>query len=119
MIRRIKRDYGNRQCQYCGHVISNAGFASVGHMRKHVRQGLATEHKCLNYSKGHRLLGTYIDFRPTKEGKQAIIKKSSELGQGLLEYALIMILVALIVIVILALLGPAVGNMFSNIISNI
>jgi len=41
----------------------------------------------------------------------------SEKGQGLVEYALILVLVALIVIVILALLGPAVGGVFSNIIS--
>ncbi|MDO9085767.1 MAG: pilus assembly protein [Anaerolineaceae bacterium] len=39
-----------------------------------------------------------------------------EKGQGLLEYALIITFVAIIVIVGLALLGPAVGNMFSNII---
>jgi pilus assembly protein Flp/PilA len=39
-----------------------------------------------------------------------------ERGQGLLEYALIMVMVALIVIVILALLGPAIGNIFSNLI---
>lgn len=37
-------------------------------------------------------------------------------GQGLVEYALIMMLVALAVIIILALLGPAIGSMFSNII---
>jgi pilus assembly protein Flp/PilA len=40
-----------------------------------------------------------------------------ERGQGLVEYALILVLVALIVIVILALLGPAIGNIFSNIVS--
>ncbi len=40
-------------------------------------------------------------------------------GQGLVEYALIISFVAIIVIVILALLGPAVGNVFSNIIPNI
>jgi pilus assembly protein Flp/PilA len=40
-------------------------------------------------------------------------------GQGLVEYALILMLVAIIVIVILALLGPAVGNMFSNVVSAI
>jgi len=40
-------------------------------------------------------------------------------GQGLLEYAMIISLVVLIVIIILALLGPAVGNMFSTIISKI
>ena len=42
-----------------------------------------------------------------------------EKGQGLVEYALILVLVAIVVIVILALLGPAIGNVFSNIIINI
>jgi pilus assembly protein Flp/PilA len=40
-------------------------------------------------------------------------------GQGLVEYALILVLVALVVIVILALIGPAVGQVFSNIVSNL
>jgi len=39
-----------------------------------------------------------------------------EKGQGLVEYALILVLVAVIVLVILALLGPAIGNIFSNLI---
>lgn len=38
-------------------------------------------------------------------------------GQGLVEYALILVLVAVVVIVILALLGPAIGQVFSNIIN--
>ena len=42
-----------------------------------------------------------------------------ELGQGLVEYALILVLVAVVVIVILALLGPAIGNIFSNIMNAI
>jgi len=42
-----------------------------------------------------------------------------EKGQGLVEYALILVLVAVIVIVVLALLGPAIGDVFSNIIANI
>jgi pilus assembly protein Flp/PilA len=40
-------------------------------------------------------------------------------GQGLVEYALILVLVALIVIVVLALFGGAVGNMYSNVIANL
>lgn len=40
-------------------------------------------------------------------------------GQGMVEYALILLLIAVIVIVILAILGPAIGNMFSEIIVNI
>jgi pilus assembly protein Flp/PilA len=42
-----------------------------------------------------------------------------EEGQGLVEYALILVLVAVVVIVILALLGPAIGNIFSNIVRNL
>ena len=37
-------------------------------------------------------------------------------GQGLVEYALILVLVAVVVIVILAQLGPATGNVFSAIV---
>lgn len=44
------------------------------------------------------------------------MKRKQETGQGLLEYALIMVLVTLVVIVILALLGPAIGNVYSNLI---
>lgn len=41
------------------------------------------------------------------------------LGQGLVEYALILVLVAIVVIVILALLGPAIGNVFSNVMQTL
>ena len=39
-----------------------------------------------------------------------------EEGQGLVEYALIIVLVALVVIAMIGLFGPAVGNLFSNIV---
>ena len=42
-----------------------------------------------------------------------------ERGQGLVEYALIIVLVAIIVLVILAILGPAIGNIFSDLIPRI
>ena len=42
-----------------------------------------------------------------------------EKGQGLVEYALILVLVAIVVIAILLLLGPVIGNIFSNIINAI
>jgi len=46
-------------------------------------------------------------------------KRYSEMGQGLVEYALILVLVALVVIVVLSLLGPSIGNVFSNVIDEI
>jgi pilus assembly protein Flp/PilA len=42
-----------------------------------------------------------------------------EKGQGLVEYALILVLVAVVVIIILALLGPAIGNIFSAIVNSL
>ncbi len=42
-----------------------------------------------------------------------------EKGQGLVEYALILVLVAIVVIVVLALLGPAIGDIFSDIMSSL
>jgi pilus assembly protein Flp/PilA len=40
-------------------------------------------------------------------------------GQGLVEYALILVLVAIVIIVILSVLGPAIGNVFSRIVKTI
>lgn len=37
-------------------------------------------------------------------------------GQGLVEYALILVLVAIVVIGILTLLGPQIGNVFSRLL---
>jgi pilus assembly protein Flp/PilA len=42
-----------------------------------------------------------------------------EEGQGLVEYALILVLVAVVVIAILTLLGPSIGNVFSSITQGI
>ena len=38
-----------------------------------------------------------------------------EEGQGLVEYALILVLVAIVVIAILALIGPQIANIFSQV----
>lgn len=47
------------------------------------------------------------------------LPSDSSQGQGLVEYALILVLVAIVVIAILALLGPALGNVFSTIYTSI
>lgn len=39
----------------------------------------------------------------------------SEEGQGLVEYALILVLVVIVVVAILVLMGPQIGNIFSQI----
>jgi|GEM_PF-441188 pilus assembly protein Flp/PilA len=40
-------------------------------------------------------------------------------GQGLVEYALILLMVVIVVVLILAILGPEVGNLFSNVTSEV
>ncbi|GAB4513448.1 MAG: hypothetical protein OHK0046_14140 [Anaerolineae bacterium] len=40
-------------------------------------------------------------------------------GQGLVEYALIMVFVSVVVILLLAVLGPAVSNMFTTIYESV
>ena len=42
-------------------------------------------------------------------------KQKQEKGQGLVEYALILVLVAIVVIAALMVLGPIIGNVFSTI----
>ena len=42
-----------------------------------------------------------------------------EYGQGLIEYAFIVVLVSLIAITVLSVLGSVVGNVFSNVIANL
>jgi pilus assembly protein Flp/PilA len=41
--------------------------------------------------------------------------QKSQKGQGLVEYALIIALVAIVVIAILVIMGPQIGDIFSNI----
>jgi pilus assembly protein Flp/PilA len=39
----------------------------------------------------------------------------TEMGQGMVEYALILMLVAIVVIAAITVLGPVVGNLFSSV----
>jgi len=52
-------------------------------------------------------------------GVVALPRQNHLQAQGLLEYALILVLVAVVVLVIVAVFGPAVGNMYSNVIAQI
>ena len=42
-----------------------------------------------------------------------------EKGQGLVEYALILVLIAVVVIAVMTILGPTIGNIFSDIIDQL
>lgn len=49
------------------------------------------------------------------KGETTMLFSPKEKGQGLVEYALILVLVAIVVIVALTVLGPIIGNVFSEI----
>ena len=53
----------------------------------------------------HPITGAFMFYGPPR-------------GQGLVEYAMIIILVAVVVVLFLALFGTAVGNMYSAVITN-
>lgn len=41
-----------------------------------------------------------------------------EEGQGLVEYALIILFVAIVVVAVLLIFGPSVGNLYSTVVNN-
>ena len=47
------------------------------------------------------------------------MKANFESGQGLVEYALILVLVAVVVFAVLLILGPIIGNAFSEVNSEL
>ena len=46
-----------------------------------------------------------------------LYRPQNEEGQGLVEYALILVLVAVVVVVVLIVLGPVIGDTYSDIIA--
>lgn len=71
---------------------------------------------CKNKSGGHLLFPLIIKLKRKVVNQMLFLREE---GQGLVEYALILVLVAIVVIAILLLLGPIVGNVFSNIVANL
>lgn len=63
--------------------------------------------------------GTVLPVRIVSEDGQvlwsAAKRRQEQAGQGMIEYALILTLMALVVLVVLMWFGPALGNIFSNI----
>lgn len=74
---------------------------------------------CLGYPIMCLSFGITRDGNIRRKEVSAMVFQPKQAGQGLVEYALILVLIAVVVIVILALLGPAIGNVFSNIIGNL
>ena len=53
------------------------------------------------------------------ERNSSMLFHPGERGQGLIEYAILLVLVAVVVIAIVRLIGPKVGNIFSTINSSL
>jgi pilus assembly protein Flp/PilA len=53
------------------------------------------------------------------KGKIIMLFAPKEKGQGLVEYAIILALVAIVVIAVMRILGPKIGNTFSTINSSL
>jgi pilus assembly protein Flp/PilA len=62
------------------------------------------------------LTDLYLRFR---EALKRGLEHDGEEGQGMVEYALILVLIAIVVIVILTVVGKKVENVFSNISSGL
>jgi pilus assembly protein Flp/PilA len=50
-----------------------------------------------------------------KKGENIVFITKKEMGQGLIEYALILAFVAIVVVAVLMLVAPAIGEVFSTI----
>ncbi len=53
-----------------------------------------------------------VDTNP--EGPE-VVRRPGERGQGMVEYAFILLLVAIVVLISVALLGHTTGNLYSNV----
>jgi len=73
----------------------------------------------MSVAKQYEVDARSIQTLTKKGGEKEMLFLPRDEGQGLVEYALILVLVAIVVIVILAILGPVIGNVFSNIVSNV
>ena len=67
-------------------------------------------------------IGSILGDLPRKSKRKEItpmLFSPKEKGQGLVEYALILVLVAIVVIAALMILGPIIGNVFSKVNSSL
>lgn len=44
-------------------------------------------------------------------------RREQEIGQGLVEYALILVFVAVVMILVMTILGPGISNIYKNIVT--
>jgi pilus assembly protein Flp/PilA len=57
-------------------------------------------------------------FARAEEGGGIMLFLPREEGQGLVEYALIILFVAIVVVAALLIFGPAIGDLYSTVVNN-
>jgi pilus assembly protein Flp/PilA len=62
------------------------------------------------------LTDAYVRFR---EAFTRVVERGEEDGQGMVEYALILLFIAMVVLLVLTVIGKQVSNLFSNVSSGI
>ena len=67
----------------------------------------------------YRRLACFITETVTGAWAQRAIRRDGERGQGLVEYALILILIAVVLVLIVGVVGKQVNNVFSNVSSGL
>ena len=99
-----------RECEFCGLLTENVYIVMSHHVRA------CTGIHAYKAHRQEKIIHQIFEsaFNRCKMQARATIK-----GQGLVEYALILALVSVVVIVVLAVMGPAVGNIFSKIVATI
>jgi pilus assembly protein Flp/PilA len=108
-----KTGFPKMKCVYCGTVtIFNAAVSNLDCPAE--KESFDVFYTCPACHEDFVLRVTRNRYPQGKE-----VEKSGMKGQGLVEYALILVLVAVVVIAILALLGPAISEIFMNIVSTI
>jgi pilus assembly protein Flp/PilA len=65
------------------------------------------------------LTDAYLRFREAFKGVLDRAERDDEDGQGMVEYALILVLIATVVLVVVTVLGKQVSNLYSNVSSGI
>ena len=104
-----------REIGYMGHPIP-FDFLSTDDVRHAYSLYTPCERRAIAPAGGKPILAlSFVLF----DLLRAFMFFSSPEGQGLVEYALLILLVGIAVIVMLALFGSGVGNMFSNVMANI
>lgn len=93
-----------------GSCLTTTGFTAATHIK---RRGVHMLVHTLLHWLSH-MLGTAGVHHPGDMPRES---GNPEAGQGLVEYALIIILVGMVVVAMLFVLGPAISNMYQNIIA--